>query len=196
MRSADSISVKPSWRLGGLLVIVMIMAVLTAGLPLVNASIFDRQRLAAGGTLAIGPSRKNSARITVGQGWSLRKSQSDPRQDYELYYGGVDLSVRYVTLIGRSQPGKLWSGLGQIVRISSSSARLGAPSLIENSQGLRGITGTFTRSGRAGLAAVFPGPSGTFAIEMTTLARPGARAADRAAAQLVVRSIIFPEVQR
>ena len=196
MRSADSISVKSSWRLGGMLAIVVIMVVLTAGWPLVNASISDRQRLAASGTLAIGPSRKDSARITVGDGWSLRKSQSDPQQDYELYYGGVDLSVRYVTLIGRLRPGKLWSGLGHIVRISSSSARLGVPSPIENSQGLRGITGTFTRSGRAGLATVFPGPGGTFAIEMTTLARPGARAADRAAAQLVVRSIMFPEVKR
>ncbi len=196
MRSADSISVQPSWPLAGLLVIVVIMAVLTAGCPLVNASISDRQRLAAGGTLVIGLSRKDSARITVGEGWSLRKSQSDPRQDYELYYGGVNLSVRYVTLIGRSQPGKLWSGLGHIVRISSSSARLGAPGLIQNSQGLSGITGTFTRSGRAGLATVFPGPGGTFAIEMTTLARPGAPAAERAAAQLVVRSITFPEVKR
>ena len=196
MRSADSISVTPSWRLRVLLVIVVIMAVLTAGALLVNASISDGQNLLAGRTLAIGPSRKDSARITVGQGWSLRKSQSDPQQGYELYRGGVNLSVLYVTLIGRLLPEKLWSGLSHIVRIPSSSARLGGPGLIENSQGLKGITGTLTRSGRAGLATVFPDPGGTFVIEMTTLARPGAPAADRAAAQLVVRSIIFPEVKR
>jgi hypothetical protein len=196
MRSTDPAPRTPAWRLRGLLAIVVIMAVLAAGWPLVNASISDTQPLAAGRTLTIGPDFEHSARITVGRGWSLLTSGSNPQQYYQLRRAGTDLGVSYVTLLQSAPDGKLWSGLGRIVLIGNASARLGAPRAVRSSQGISGLTGRLTQNGRTGIGAIYPGPGGKFAIEMTALPRAGAPAADLAAARRVIRSVMFPEVRR
>lgn len=133
MREAP-LSLTPVWRLRWLLLIVVIMAALTAGWPLANASISNAQPLAAGQTLIIGPKFKQSARITVGPGWSLLKSRSDPTQNYDLRHGSVDLSVHYVALQASPSAAQLWSGLRGIIRIASPGAR---PVPVENSQGVK-----------------------------------------------------------
>lgn len=184
------------WRLRWLLVVVVVMAVLAAGWPLVNASISSTQPLAAGRTLTVGPDSRDIARFTVGPGWSLVTSQSNPQQNYQLSRAGATLTVNYVTLTDSTAAAKLWSGLRSIIRIGDASARLSASHPVRNSPGIKGLSGTQTLSrGRTGIAAIFPAPGGKFAIEITAAARPGAAAANLAA-RSIARSISFPGVQR
>lgn len=197
MRDRAEATLPASWRLRWLLVVVVVMAVLAAGWPLVNASISSMQPVAAGRILAIGPNSSRIARFTVGAGWSLVTSQSNPQQSYRLSRAGATLTVNYVTLTDSPAAAKLWSGLRSIVRIGDASARLSASRQVRSSQGVRGLTGTQTLSrGRTGIAAVFPAPGGKFAIEITAAAEPGGSAASRAAIRRVARSISFPEAQR
>jgi hypothetical protein len=197
MQGSEPATFPPFWRLRWLLAIVVIMAVLAAGWPLVNAGISGAQPLAAGRTLTIGPDAMHSARITVGPGWVLVTSQSNPLQDYLLRRNRTNLVVNYVTLTGSPGAAKLWSGLRRIVRISNASARLGAATTMRNSRGLKGLTGRQALSdGRTGIAVIFPAPGGKFAIEITAVAKPGATAADLAAARRVAESVFFPEVSR
>lgn len=180
-----------SRRLRGLVTVVAVMAALTAGWPLASLAISDNQPLAADKALVIGPDTTRSARFAVGPGWSLRTSQSNPKQVYSLSYGRVDLSVTYVALSGRPPAGRLWSGLRDILRVSNSTARLGRPKPITDAHGATGITGPVTENGRSGTATIFPGPTGNFAIEMVILAPRSATAVSRVGARQVVRSIRF-----
>jgi hypothetical protein len=180
-----------SQRLRGLVVVVAVMAALTAGWPLANLAVSDNQPLAAGKALMIGPDTAQSARFAVGSGWSLRSAQSNPKQNYSLRYGGADLSVTYVALSGRPSAARLWSGLMDILRVSNSSARLGRPVPVTDSRGRTGITGPVTENGRSGTATILLAPAGNFAIEMIVLAPRSATAASLASASQVVRSIRF-----
>jgi hypothetical protein len=180
-----------SRRLRGLVTVVAVMAALTAGWPLASLAISDNKPLTAGQAFVIGPDTSRSARFAVGPGWSLRTTQSDPKQDYSLRYGKVDLSVTYVALSGRPPAARLWSGLGDILRVSNSTARLGRPRPVTDAQGRTGITGPVTEHGRSGTATIFPGPTGNFAIEMVILAPRSTTAASRVGARQVVRSIRF-----
>lgn len=180
-----------SRRLRGLLTVVAVMAALTAGWPLASLVISDRQPLAAGQALMIGPDTTQSARFAVGSGWSLRTSQSDPKQDYSLRHGKVDLSVTYVALTGRPPAARLWSGLRDIVRTSNLSARLGQPVPVTDAHGRTGITGPITENRRSGTATILLSPAGNFAIEVIVLAPRSAAAASRGAARQVVHSIKF-----
>ncbi len=180
-----------SQRLRGLVVVVAVMAALTAGWPLANLAVSDNQPLAAGKALMIGPNTAHSARFAVGSGWSLRSAQSNPKQNYSLRYGGADLSVTYVTLSGRPSAARLWSGLMDILRVGNSTARLGRPVPVTDARGRTGMTGPVTENGRSGTATILLAPAGNFAIEMIVLAPRSAAAASRAAASQVVRSIRF-----
>jgi hypothetical protein len=196
MRGPGQATLPASWRLRWLLVVVVAMTVLAAGWPLVSASISSTQPLAAGRTLTIGPDSRHIAHFTIGPGWSLVTSQSNPQQNYRLSRAGAILTVSYVTLTSSPAAAKLWSGLRSIVRIGDASARLSASRPVRNSQGIKGRTGTQALSrGRTGIAAIFPAPGGKFAIEITAAAEPGAAAA-HLAARRVARSISFPAVRR
>ena len=91
-------------RLRWLVIVVAVMALLTAGWPLLNIAVANRHPLAAGARLTVGTSPSNSAVVTVGAGWSLLSEQSNPMQGYLLQRGRVELSITHVVLVGR-RPG-------------------------------------------------------------------------------------------
>jgi hypothetical protein len=176
--------------------VVAVMVALTAGWPLVNLAISNRQPVPAGRTMSLGPDRADSARFTVGRGWSLRSSATDPRQSYVLRRGNTEMSLMYVTMSSRSQAPHLWSGMREILRLASSGARLSKPEPITSAQGRKGLTGTITENGRRGRVTIYLGPGGTFAIEIISLAPAHASPASRALALREARSITFPAARR
>lgn len=171
---------------------IAVVVALTAGWPLLNLTVSDNQPLAAGERLSVGPDSRHYARFMVGAGWSVRSSESDPKQVYSLRHDGVTMTVAYVTLIGRPRAAHLWAGLLDILRVGYAAAQLGKPATVTDAQGGKGITGTVTEDGRSGTATIFPERGAGFAIEMIFLAPRSATAASRADAQQVVRSIRFP----
>jgi hypothetical protein len=172
------------------------MAVLTAGWPLVSLAVSDDQPVAAGQPLPVGPDGNQSAQFTPGRGWVIRSAQTDPKQAWILRRGPVDLSLTYVTLASPSQAGDLWPALQSILRLDSPSARLGKSAPLFSPQGRKGLTGTVTENGRAGQAAVFPGPTEDFAIEIVSVAPVKNSPAARAAAAQVVRSLRIPAASK
>jgi hypothetical protein len=187
----------PRARLRWLLAVVSVMALLTAGWPLLNTAVSDKLPLTRGAALRIGPGGPNSATLRVGPGWSLRPAESNQARGYSLRRGAASLSIAYVTLAERSEAPLLWDGLRAILRIRSPGLRLGSPAAITSIQGRAGLTGTLTSRGAAGAAAIFVGPAGTFAIEVIGLApwSPGGAAAI-AAIRIVIRSLVFPAAPR
>ena len=182
----------PSRRVRGLVTVIAVMVALTAGWPLLNLTVSDNQPVAAGERLSVGPDSAHSARFTVGTDWSVLSSESDPKRAYSLRRGGMDMTVTYVTVPSSSRADRLWSGLRDILRVSSAAFRLGRPAPVKDPQGAEGISGVVTENGREGTATIYPDLSEGFAIEMVMLAPRSATAASRAAARQVIRSIRFP----
>jgi hypothetical protein len=172
------------------------MALLTAGWPLVNAAVADRQPLADAARLTVGHGAGTSAVVTVGRGWSVLPEQSNPSQGYLLRHGPVELSILRVGLVNQRQVPHLWSGLRQILTVSSPGARLSRPVPFRTAHGLLGLRGVFTTAGKVGTATIVPGPSRRFAIVMLVLAPRGTRLGMRAAGLLIVRSLRFTAVRR
>jgi hypothetical protein len=176
-------------RLGA---VVVIMAGLTAGWPLLDTLVSGRQPVAANTTFTIGPRGAESARVTVGPGWSMQRAQTNPRRDYTLSIGVVRVSVLYVAPVSAGDAAELWPGLQTILRLSHPGARLSAPELISSAYGQKGLAGRVSGRGLAGRIAIFPDLARRFAIEMVVFAPAGARLRQVVAAQSVMRSIRFP----
>lgn len=190
MRDAGSDDgLAPPWGVRAVAVVAALIVLVTAGWPAVSTAFSDRQPLLAGSVLAIGPDPAHSARLTAGQGWSLLKSRSDPKQGYSLRRGGVSLTVAYVALLGRGQAGDLWAGFRRIIQDGHPGYRLGRPRLITVSRSEAEDIGSLAEGALAGLGAIFPDPPADFAIEVTVLAPRDADQADRTAAARVVRSL-------
>jgi len=175
-----------------LLVVVTVIAVLSVGWPAVSRAVSDNQPLAAGQPLTIGPDSAHSATFAPGQNWVVRSAETNPVLHWSLSDGPVDVTVVYVMVISPSQVGRLWPGLQSGLRLGDASARLGRPAGFTSAAGSKGLTGTLTANGRAGQAAIFPGPDGTFAVEIVSVAPVQDGAAARVAAALVARSLRFP----
>ncbi len=190
----------PRARLRWLVIVVAVMAVLTAGWPTLDTLVADKQRLAAGASLRVGPGGPDSASIKVGPGWIERPAETDPRQDYMLRSGAIAISIGYVSLAGPVSPAStghaagVWPGLVRILRVSHPGVRLGQPATVTSGQGRAGLSATATSRRTAGAASVFVGPSGTFAIEMLVLAPLSSRPAAAAASLLLIHSLRFPVV--
>jgi hypothetical protein len=183
----------PRARLRWLLAVVAIIALLTAGWPLLDSAVSDNLPLPRGSALRIGPGGRNSAVVRVGPGWSLRPAESNSARGYALRRGAASWSIAYVSLAERSQAPRLWDGLRALLRIRSPGLRLGSPGAITSRQGRAGLTGPVTSRGTAGAATIFVAPSGTFAIEMIALAPRNSRGeAALAAVRMFVRSVVFP----
>jgi hypothetical protein len=178
-------------RLRWLVVIVAIMALLTAGWPLLNASVANRHALAAGTHLKVGASLSSSAQVTVGNGWSELPAQTNPRYEYMLRRGAVRLSITYVALAGSHQVPQLWSGLRAILRISNPGASLGGPANTVRAHGYKAVSGRVVDNRMVGTVIAVAAPSGRYAIEMITLAPRGVRPAMRVAALRIMRSLLF-----
>jgi hypothetical protein len=190
--AASSASLELSGRrLRNLLIVVTVMAILTAGWPLLNLAVSNHQLLARGTTLTVGPNSGQSARITVGPGWSVRSSQSNPQSGYSLDHGAVNLAVTYVTLANRAQTPRLWAGLRLILEITDPGARLPLFARLTTIHGRTGLTGRLTGKALAGSAMVFAAPSGAYAVEILMLGPRTASRASRAAARQVVMSLRF-----
>jgi hypothetical protein len=175
----------------GVAVLVAVVVLVTAVWPLASAALPDGQPLAAGRVLVIGPDRGHSARFTVGRGWSMLASQSDPTQGYSLRQGDMTVTVGYVSLLGRGQAGQLWAGLRRIVQSDHSGSRLGPMRVIRVSQTVTEDTGYLAEGAMAGEAAVLPDLLEVYAIEVTILAPAGADTARLRAAERVIRSLRF-----
>jgi hypothetical protein len=181
-----------SRRLRWLITIVGLMVLLAAGWPLVSRAVSDNQPASAGVPLTIGLDSSHSAQFTLGRGWIIRSAATDPKQQWVLRRGPVDMSVTYVTLVKPSQASQLWPGLRRILRLGSSSAQLGKPARLISPQGGDGLTGPVTVDDRAGQAVVFPAVGADFAIEIVSVAPADSSQAARTAATQVVRSLRFP----
>lgn len=190
MRSGDpDVTRADSLRLRWLTVIIVVMAALTLGWPLINMAVPNRSTLTAGTILSLGPSRADMARLKVGPGWWIVPSQTDPRLDYVLRRGPVELAISYVALLNRVQTAYLWTGLRQVIEVSNPGIRLGRPLAYKTTQGRRGAEGLLVSSADIGTATVVRNPSGTFAVEMVLVGPRRASRANLVAAQQLMESI-------
>jgi hypothetical protein len=178
--------------LRSLIIVVTVIVVLTVGWPLVSLAVSDDQPVAAGRALTIGAGGSHSATFTPGPDWTVHSAETNTAERWSLSDGPVDVAVAYVTLISRSQVGRLWPGLGRTLLLGDASARLGRPATLTSADGGRGLTGTVTANGWAGQAAVFVGPGAGFAIQIVSVAPVQNVAAAQAATALVARSLRFP----
>jgi hypothetical protein len=177
-------------RLRWLVIVVAVMAVLTAGWPLLDMAVANRHPLAAGSRLTVGPS-SSSGVVTVGPGWSQLSAQSNPTQGYLLQRGRLDLSITHVGLVNREQLPQMWRGLLRILSVSNPGIRLSKPALITTSHGVHAITGVVTGPRLIGTATIVRSPSGNFGIDMVALAPHRTSRALRAAAVRVMVSLMF-----
>jgi hypothetical protein len=179
-------------RLRGLAAILVIMIALTAGWSLLSLAISNRRQLAAFTTLSVGPGRGDLANFTVGPKWSVVPSETDPRLNYLLRRGDVDLTVSYITLVGRAQTAHLWEGMHQIIQITHPGMRLGPATTFTTLQGRSGISGSVTGAGNVGTATVVRDPGGTFAVEMLVTGPRHESRLNLLAADRVLRSLRMP----
>jgi hypothetical protein len=183
-------------RLRWLAVVVTIMALLTAGWPLLNSIVSNRQPLAAGAKVTVGPGSTSSGTVTVGPGWSIEPEQSNPTQQYVLRNGAVVFEIRHVALVSRSQPAGTWLGMRGILAISNPGFRLGRPVTIMIFHVPGAITGRIYGPRLVGFATVVPGPSRNFAIAMVELAPRHTSRALLAAAHRIMVSLMFAAPSR
>jgi hypothetical protein len=181
----------PSQRLRWLLVVVAIMLLLTAGWPLVNATVADKQPVAADSRIVVGSGAGNSAVLTIGSGWSMLTEQSDLYQRYLLRRGVMKLSIVRVALVSTGEVPRLWNGLRQILSISTPDVRISRPVYVTGGAGLRAITGVLMSAHMTGTVTIFPSPSRKFAVEVVMLAPRGTSLLLRAAAVRIIRSLRF-----
>jgi hypothetical protein len=144
-------SASPRARLRWLLIVVAVMVLLTAGWPLLNGLVADRQKLLAGTSLRVGPSGPDSASVRVGPGWTLQPAETDPRQRYVLRRGAVAVSIDYLSLIGThraaGQAAGVWGGLRRVFQVSPR-CRCAAPYRREKWRVVPPVTSFFLWCGR------------------------------------------------
>ncbi|MGW2510132.1 hypothetical protein ACWC0A_12000 [Streptomyces scopuliridis] len=172
--------------------VLLVMAALTAGWPLIDRALNDHERVPDGTLLELGPDDNIAVLRVTGSGWALSKSASDPDTMYVLTRDGVDLVAGYVALTAAGRAGELWAGLRKVQSVADESTRLGAPHSVTSAGGAQGETGTLTRGGRTGTATVWLPPDLSYAVEITVLARPDADPRAAADAAAMVRSVAFP----
>jgi hypothetical protein len=195
-RTANPVPGSARTRIRWLLIVIAIMVVLTAGWPLINLAVSDHRHLAANTSLVVGPSRPDSARVTVGPGWSMLTSESNPHLGYELQRGTVEVSIVYVRLIEHAHAAALWSGMRELVRIDHPGASLSAPRSITSRHGTEGDAGLVTGQNLKGTATVYTDPGRNFAIELLVVAPDHSVLANLVAAQRIIASLIFLSAAR
>jgi hypothetical protein len=183
-------------RLRWLGIVVAVMAALTAGWPLLNSAVANRQPLARGAEVTIGSGRASSGTVTVGPGWFVQPMESNPGLQYVLRKGAIVLYLRHVSLVGRTELSSMWRGMRQVVSVTNPGSVLSAPVSTTLPNGLRAVTGTVSGPQLVGTFTIVPGPSGKFAITMIVLAPRRTSTALRAAAGQVVRSLELAEPSR
>jgi hypothetical protein len=181
----------PRVRIRWLVTVVAVMALLTAGWPLLNSTVSDSRPLTAGHSLTIGPGGALVARLTVGRGFQLLPAQSSPRQQYSMRVGAAQLVVSSVSLPAPTSARRLWAGLRQVLSLSHPGTTLGRLTTMTSAHGQPAVTGSITSKNKAGLAAVFVAPTGKFAVDIVMLAPRTDLNRMRGAGRLVFRSVTF-----
>jgi hypothetical protein len=181
----------PTVRIRWLVTVIAVMALLTAGWPLLNRTVSDSRPLRAGHSLMIGPGGALVARLTVGRGFRLLPAQSNPRQQYSMQVGAAQLSVSSVSLQASTSARRLWAGLRLVLSLSHPGTTLGRLTTMTSAHGQPAVTGSITSKGRAGLAAVFVAPTGKFAVDIVMLAPRADVNRMRGAGQQLLRSVTF-----
>ncbi len=197
MRSSDpAVARADTVRLRWLTAVLIVMAALTVGWPLVSLAVPNQRTLAAGTMLRLGPGKADVAQFTVGPGWSMVPSETNPQLDYSLRRGAVDMTVSFIAVIDGAQPAQLWAGLRNEVRISDPGVRVGRPSAYTTAEGRMGEQGTLASRTDIGTASVVRSPSGAFAVEMVVIGPRRAARANLAAAHRIMHSLRIPAPPR
>lgn len=178
-------------RLRWLAIVVAIMALLTAGWPLLNSAVADRQPLPAGAKVTVGSGRASSGTVTVGPGWYVKPEQSNPALEYVLSNGGIVIDIRDVAFVNSRQLPLMWRGMRQILSVTHPGYGLSQLIRTTTIHGMQAFTGAVSGPLLAGTVIIVPGPSREFAIAMVVLAPHRASAVLRAAARRVVLSLMF-----
>jgi hypothetical protein len=184
------------FRLRWLAVVVGIMAVLTAGWPLLNSTVANQQPLASGSRITVGSGRNSSGTVTVGAGWYVQPEQSNPAQQYVLRSGALVLDVRHISFVSSEQVAGILNGMRQVLAITNPGFRLGAAVTTTTVHGSPAVTITVSGQRMTGMATIVLGPSREFAIVMVAFAPTHTNPAIRAAARQVVASLIFGRPSR
>lgn len=183
-------------RLRWLAVVVALMALLTAGWPLLNSAVANEQRLARGATVTVGQRPASSGTVTVGSGWYVRPAQSNPTQEFVLAKDGVVLDIRHVSLVSRQQIPAMWGGMRQVLSVTNPGLRLSGPVTTTTAHRMRAFTGAVSGRYTTGTATLVPGPSRQFAIAMVVLAPRGTSRTLIEAARRIVLSLMFSAPSR
>lgn len=178
------------WR--PLAAVLVVVAFLAGGWLWISSWFGNEEAVPAGRVLSIGPDRQASVTV-AGDGWRLKKSDSDPQQGYTLTRGDLDLVMTYVPLLSTGGADELWSGLQEVVAALGGS--VGAAQPVRTTGGQAGQAGPVTQDRKTGTAYAFPAPDRKFAIEFQTLGRAGVTAADRQVAEQTVLSLTFQQDQ-
>jgi hypothetical protein len=193
MRSSEpAVTRADTLRFRWLTAVIVVMTLLTVGWPLISFAVPNRRALAAGTMLPLGPGQAELARFTVGPGWSMMQSETDPRLDYALRRGNIDMTISFVHVIADAQTAELWAGLRQLIQVSNPGVSLGPPSAFTTAQGRRGDRGTLAGPQDIGSASIVRDKSGTFAVEAIVLGPRHASRANLHAAHLIVLSLHMP----
>jgi hypothetical protein len=181
----------PRVRIRWLVAVVAVMALLTAGWPLLNRLIADARPLAAGTSLTIGPGGAVSARMSIGRGWRLMPAESNPRQRYLLRAGPAVVTVSVASLPAPVSDADLWAGMRQVLRVSHSGLTVGRMSPFISPTGQAGITGPVAAGADAGTATVFIAPADMATLQVLVLAPRSDADHVQAATRLLIQSVTF-----
>lgn len=181
----------PLVRIRWLVAVVAVMALLTAGWPLLNKAVSDNRPLRAGHMLTIGPGGALVARITVGRGFRLLPAESNPRQQYSMRVGEGQVTVSSVALPTPTSAMRLWAGLRRLLSLKHPGTTLGRLTTMTSADGQPGVTGSITSKNKAGVAAVFVAPTGKFAVDIVMIAPRNVVSRMMQAGRLLLRSVTF-----
>jgi hypothetical protein len=188
----------PRVRIRWLVAVVAVMALLTAGWPLLNQIVADTRPLAAGSSLTIGPGGTVSARMIIGHGWHLMPAESNPRKRYLLRAGPALLDASTVSLPARVTDAELWAGMRQLLRVSHG-VTVGRMTPFISPTGQAGLTGSVAGEADAGTATIFIAPADLAALEVVVLAPRSDANRVESATRLLIQSVTFlsgPVLQR
>jgi hypothetical protein len=174
-----------------MLVVIAIMAVLTVGWPLLNLAVSNRQQLAAYTRLTVGTGRNSDGTVTIGPGWTMLSSESDPEQVFAIRRGGVSMTISYVALVNGHQTADLYAGLRKLVQVGHPGATMSGPRPIVTLAGHPGSMGMIRGADLVGMASAFAGPSRLFAIEMVVTAPRTASRENLHATRVIMSTLTF-----
>ena len=188
LRHARSRGPRSNWVPLG--VAAAVVAVLTGGWALLNASLPRTEDLAAGQSITLGSGQAHEASMSFDDDWELNTGSSTQGERYVFSKGSMNLQVSVVTPLTRATATELWEGMRDIVQVGDATASLGEPKPVTSEGGAEGLTGDLHIRQSTGTATVFPSPEGDFAVE-TQAFGADAGPTELADAEKLVQSIRF-----